>query len=109
MNETEKEQHALAASAAGYTGVCYEDGHHWIDGPLTQAGIYPVRWSPRHDDGDAFRLMVALGIRIDPRDPETRAFGSVGEMVAEYHKPNAYAATREAIFRVAVETGRAMK
>lgn len=53
--------------------------------------------------------MVALGIRIDPRDPETRAFGSVGEMVAEYHKPNAYAATREAIFRVAVETGRAMK
>ena len=66
-------------------------------------------WNPLTDDGDALRLAVRLGIQIDPRDPETRAFGPVGDRIDEYHKPDAFFATRRAIVRAATEIGRAME
>jgi len=65
-------------------------------------------WNPLTDDGDALRLAVKLGIQIDPRNPETRVFGPVGGRVDEYHKPDAFAATRRAIVRAAAEIGKAM-
>lgn len=66
-------------------------------------------WNPLTDDGDALRLAVKLGIQIDPRNPETRVFGPVGEQVDEYHKPDAFAATRRAIVRAAAEIGKGLK
>ena len=65
---------------------------------------HPV-WNPLVDDGDALRLAVKLGIQIDPRDPSTRVFGPVGEMIDEHHKQNPYAATRRAIVRASAEIG----
>ena len=64
-------------------------------------------WNPLTDDGDALRLAVKLGIQIDPRDPETRVFGPIGERVDEYHKPDPYAATRRAIVRAAAAIAKA--
>lgn len=63
-------------------------------------------WNPLQSDGDALRLAVKLGIQIDPRSPETRVFGPVGDVVTQYHKPDPYAATRLAIVIAASEIGR---
>lgn len=57
---TDRELLELAAKAARHVGFCFEDGLYWIDGPLGPEGIYPVRWNPIADDGDAFRLLVFI-------------------------------------------------
>lgn len=103
---TDRELLELAAKAAGWESwdwleddalnVYAKDGRHDVFEPLT-------------DDGDALRLAVNLGIQIDPRNPETRVFGPVGERVDEYHKPDAFAATRRAIVRAAAEIGKGLE
>ena len=103
--ENDRELLELAAKAAGMRV------RQWI-GSLVRVdndGLDAGAWNPLADDGDALRLAVRLGIQIDPRDPETRAFGPVGDRIDEYHKPDAFFATRRAIVRAAAEIGRAME
>lgn len=67
-------------------------------------------WNPLDDDGDAFRLMVALGMEVKcysnvtiattPDDADTEEV--VGE---ETCKPDEVAATRRAIVRAAAAMG----
>jgi hypothetical protein len=111
---SDRELLEMAAKAAGV------DVHESTDGTLQQRPILAVthyvmgqpyseyEWNPMRDDAQAFRLAVKLGIQIDPRGPETRAFGPVGERIDEYHNPDPYAATRRAIVRAAAEIGKAM-
>jgi hypothetical protein len=104
--KSDRELLELAAKAAG---IQYE----WHPGcgdalHLTAPDATAIYWNPLSDDGDALRLAVKLGIQIDPRNHETRAFGPVGGRVDEYHKPDAFAATRRAIVRAAAEIGKAM-
>ena len=72
----------------------------------------PVFWNPRDDDGDALRLAVKLRIGVLHRSSgiEAHTFRSCliicNEECAEGF--DYYAATRRAIFRVAVEIGRSM-
>ncbi len=110
MNITDRELLELAAKAAGYSHIKYCDVHMaMIPADDTYESVITwSMWNPLTNDGDAFKLMVMLGIQIDPRDPETRAFAPVGNRIDEYHKPNAYAATRRAIVRAAAEIGRRM-
>jgi hypothetical protein len=107
---TDRELLDLAAKAAGLEfDPTYKNAHGLM---VVRAGAAcqsdQVLWNPLSDDGDALRLAVNLGIQIDPRNPETRVFGPVGGRVDEYHKPDAFAATRRAIVRAAAEIGKAM-
>lgn len=92
---SDREMLEFAAKAAG---VRLEDGHHWVDGFWT-------RWNPLTDDGDAFRLMVALGLVVDCSRP------SAGEPFKQHAvwldgaMSNAEL-TRRAIVRAAAEIGR---
>lgn len=83
----------LAAKAAGYVVRWYDDSLAY--GPTfgievesgNPSGFEP--WNPLEDDGDAFRLAFALGIRI-------HWFGVIAEV-------------RRAIVRAAAEIGKAMQ
>lgn len=112
---TNREQHELAAKAAGLaitwkTGSCK-------GGPFDAAFIGDQPWRPKEDDGDAFRLMVKC--RIDFYEgtgdgPEAWAGywkrGDVKQQFAcEPHASDPNAATRLAIFRAAIEIGRTMQ
>lgn len=61
--ETDRELLELAAKAAGL-GVKWEQAHgcFWIE---MGQGLPINHWNPLADDGDAFRLMVMLGINIE--------------------------------------------
>lgn len=104
--ETDKELLELAAKAAGFD--------------LSEAIIYPGKfgvvapfktsWNPLYDDGDAFRLIVKLGLCIGPNfDGDTAvAFGKEVRNICEDYSNDPYAATRRAITRAAAEIGKAM-
>ncbi|MGC4396034.1 hypothetical protein [Hydrogenophaga sp. T2] len=110
---TDRELLELAAKAAGYTVRCVGDGRHGgnVVFYMEPSQLY---WNPLTDDGDALRLAVKLGLRIDP-DMEDRIlviFGlhtasKVGE-IREPQPSDPYAATRRAIVRAAAELGKAM-
>ena len=108
---TDRELLELAAKAAGLEFDPTAKTAHGLmivrDGAVCQSD--QVLWNPLSDDGDALRLAVKFGIQIDPRNPETRVFGPVGERVGEYHKPDAFAATRRAIVRAAAEIGKGLE
>ena len=109
--ENDRELLELAAKAAGHQIVGWNE-QHGVDVAVMKDGSFwqPLLENPITDCmGDALRLAVKLGIQIDPRDPETRAFGPVGDRIDEYHKPDAFFATRRAIVRAATEIGRAME
>lgn len=58
---TDRELAQKAAKAAGYA----------LDEDLDRTDVRdngggPLRWNPLDDDGDALRLAVRLGIRVDP-------------------------------------------
>lgn len=76
---------------------------------LITPGCQP--WQPLHDDGDALRLAVELGLEILTM-PYNGGYSTVTQMfgvqVVEPHKDDAYAATRRAIVRAAAEIGKAM-
>lgn len=106
--ENDRELLELAAKAAGIVHEGFDEDEGRDVWWLPDLSRYDS-WNPLDDDGDALRLAVRLGIQIDPRDPETRAFGPVGDRIDEYHKPDAFFATRRAIVRAATEIGRAME
>ena len=68
------------------------------------------QWNPLEDDGDAFRLAVKLGLRIEIN---TQVLGDtlvISEFYdnVECHNGDPYAATRRAIVRAAAEIGKSM-
>ena len=68
-------------------------------------------WNPLHDDGDALRLAVTLGlgISIPIADKRTDVISFSDCMISAIeHHGDPYAATRRAITRAAAEIGKAM-
>ena len=98
-----------AAKAAGYVLQETEDGYecNFDDSRI---------WNPITDDGDAFRLMVKIGLRdyfgLEVQETCTQAtcFEPWEHCEFEYHKDHQdpLAATRRAIVRAAAEIGRSM-
>lgn len=111
---TDRELLELAAKAGGIIGE-YES---WT-GQGFKEGIRQVingtkclrPWNPLTDDGDALRLAVKLGIRLEFADGWVVAnAGSVcAPQFSERTGSDAGAATRRAIVRAAAEIGRAMQ
>lgn len=70
---------------------------------------FPSRyWNPLKDDGDALRLAVKLDITVSPRKT-TWQFGKMVISHEYLNEEDAFAATRRAIVRAAVEIGKGMK
>lgn len=112
---TPREQLEMAALAAGYE--VFGDRHP-DDGLNVLIDGRVCCWRPRHDDGDAFRLAVRLGLSIkhgvEVLDDTGRMsalayYGNVGECESAHHGDDPDAATRLAIFRAAVEVGIQMR
>ena len=109
--ETDRELLKLAAKAAGIEIYSWES-----DCPLiTRSDGQIVEWNPLTDDGDALRLAVKLGIKLElhPAWVYARAVITKYEYLQiEEGWANGFndpcAATRLAIVRAAAEIGRAM-
>jgi hypothetical protein len=102
---TDREQHELAAKAAGIVITFRPDG---ICRDVT--GFHPMQnvlaaktWWPKEDDGDAFRLGVMLNLFTSPRFSHFLALERFGRQDLDDAT-----VTRLAIFRAAVEIGKAM-
>ena len=110
----------LAALAAGHE---VKWAPEWMDGAgcwmrrVVPEPPFPcsewVPWNPQEDDGDALRLAVKLGLLIDnPGDDQSSKhvviYGSPA-FIRESVGDDPVSATRRAIFRAAVETGRAIE
>lgn len=104
----------MAAKAAGMTLLSvnvYPSGYT----EAVREGFNPNGgniWSPLHDDADALRLAVMLGLTITIDNSflaETFAWrsGSLAYEVGERHANDAFAATRRAIVRAAAAIGAA--
>ena len=123
MTDQDRKDHELAAKAAGYTltfkhGSCKGGAYC---GAFIERGGEVVAWRPKQDDGDSRRLSVDLRLVVhvwddgesvcaaktlpggqDPSDSSSDWYGSyVGD------HSDIYEATRLAVFRCAVEIGRA--
>ena len=105
---TDKELLELAAKAAGYdeTRVCIDDWF-WV---LNDTDDW-TPWNPLADDGDALRLAVKLGFKVNVlttrMEPFTRVRQhEVGTIFEEEHRDDAAKATRRAIVRAAAEIGK---
>ena len=101
---TDRELLEFAAKAAGIDFIPERstDQMLWIVG----GGV----WSPKHDDGDALRLAVQLGIHIMHSKHKVRAGRKMitDGPCEEDKRPDPLAATRRAIVRAAAEIGRSM-
>ncbi len=103
---TDRELLELAAKAAGVDFISERstDQMLWIVG----GGV----WSPKHDDGDALRLAVKLGLLVDVWLQQKVCIASTqGEELVDAREQfgdDPYAATRRAIVRAAAEIGRNM-
>ena len=95
---TDREMLELAAKAAG---IEHLSGEYYVSGPELWDIERKRWWRPLTNDGDAFRLMVALRLWRD--DPDICCIERV-----EDHDGDAYAATRRAIVRVAAQIGAQM-
>jgi hypothetical protein len=111
---TDRELLEAAAKAAGFdyectshTG-CPEDDQHQI---RSNSGSL-IEWNPLTDDGDALRISVTLGLKIEhysvTSEGRCRVGAGVGYAPVTY-EGDPYAATRRAIVRAAAEIGKAMK
>jgi hypothetical protein len=113
---TDRELLEAAAKAAGL--MIHEARQAERDaliGP-EKAGLCIARvstwWNPLTDDGDALRLAVRLGIRIEPSQPgcsvmwPTLAGVRVETVLCSVIGADPYAATRRAIVRAAAEIGK---
>jgi len=104
---TDRELMELAAKAAGYTLIGYNEETY--EGICLHKNGEEFFWNPRTDDGDALRLAIKLefAIRFDMGFvgvSNARIFVSEPYLMEDYP----YAATRRAIFRAATEIGKAM-
>lgn len=90
-----------AAKALGYDLWSDPDASHYL---VDYDGVKLKRWDPEHDDGDALRLAVKLGIGINfyPDHDSVAAHIGSGEIVAEMDDYG----TRYAIVMIAAEIGR---
>ncbi len=100
----------LAARAAGYQ---FSYSYHSLAIPVILAETGRWRqWDPRHDDGDALRLAVKLGLVVTPdrENQRTLVSNQAGhEYCAIYWgKLGEMAATRLAITEAAAEIGKSM-
>lgn len=111
---TDKQLLELAAKAAGYKTIQYQDlksngldVRYGIDEAIWNGENY---WNPLEDDGDALRLAVDLklslyinhAVRVDYYIPH----GLPQVPLYEPLEPDVYAATRRAIVRAAAELGK---
>jgi len=104
---TDKELLEQAAKAAGIEFIAADNDALLLD----QNGSY---WNPLHDDGDALRLAVKLGMNIYTGHKRASA-----EIISDSDEPSIcitmlhdndpYAATRRAIVRAAAEIGKELK
>ena len=100
---TDLELLEMAAKAAGYSEVSFEDGvEACING-------WWAPWNPVENDGDALRLAVALGIGVDIKHVSSRvcAYRHPEIMAVEVGEDMA-ACARRAIVRAAAAIGSAM-
>lgn len=104
---TDRELLELAAKAAGMSPASF-DGKNvgWYDPQRGTTGS----WNPLADDGDAFRLMVALGIQVTPPSEQyPQAFAMEPVMQRAAHREDdifdPFAATRRVIVRTAAFLG----
>lgn len=102
----------LAAKAAGIKALRSPEGVlRNCTGFDPVMNIYAAPpWAPLYDDGDALRLAVKLGIRLEFADGwvVANAGGVCAPQFSERTGSDAGAATRRAIVRAAAEIGRTM-
>ena len=101
---TDQQLLELAAKAAGIEISKSPAGKLWVRFVVTSWD----EWNPLEDDGDALRLAVKLGLRIEIN---TQVLGDtlvISEFYdnVECHNGDPYAATRRAIVRAAAEIGK---
>lgn len=112
---TDRDLLELAAKAAGIEIEPFMEGrkpHKLIDHESGEGSV-SVLWNPLTDDGDALRLAVKLGMRIDIDHHNKVVEATVGyedntTTVYETIIDNVVS-TRRAIVRAAAEIGRNMK
>lgn len=112
---TDKELLELAAKAAGIE--IRGNANKWIAQGVTELDLLVWNdkggdsvWNPLADDGDALRLAVKLGFKVNVlttrMEPFTRVRQhEVGTIFEEEHRDDAAKATRRAIVRAAAEIG----
>ena len=101
--------HEMLVFAAKAYGAVWNPGFACFIDPAQPDSMTEGIWLPRTDDGDAFRLMVKLGLDIqrDKWDGQVYA-GNLDVLVKLPLGKDHAAATREAIFQAAVAIGKAM-
>lgn len=112
MNESDRVLLMLAAKAAGIKLACpqdYDDRFRNVTSMGSEGNLLaaPV-WDPLANDGDAFRLAVALGFDLSlwGTDIFVRKDGIC--RAQEFSRPDRCAATRRAVTRAAAEIWKAM-
>lgn len=110
--KTDKE---LLERAAGLVGRSLQWSHDgdlcWLDREMPDSVNNDAPWNPLENDGDAFRLMIALEIDIDHWSSQIFAASCISEgsrQVCERLDPGVErsAATRRAIVRAAASVRR---
>lgn len=108
---TDNELIDLAARAQGwidYPNDSVEHGSHWhLDAARAPFGprMSKCSWNPLTDDGDRYRLAMALGISIDFQDCSAWKRTACGEMIQEFWGGEC-GDEAHAVLRVAAELGR---
>ena len=116
---TDQQLLELAAKAAGYKTIQYQDlkskgldVRYGIDEAIWNGEDY---WNPLVDDGDALRLAVKLGLFVDTYDAEILVGWVVDkdsmsmETLDQPKGNDPYAATRRAIVRAVAEIGKTIE
>jgi len=113
MTDQDRIDHELAAKAAGYVLTFKQGGCKGgaYCGAFIEREGFLMAWRPKEDDGDAFRLAVKLKIDVmhdDKSDNDAYVMaGAIDHVEDVDDECNRPAATRLAVFRCAVEIGRA--
>ncbi len=103
---TNKELLELAAKAAGYEFLSYDDVTEEAFCRTTELGTFI--WAPQGNDGDALRLAVSMKIDLFFGVDSVNVYFSEGELEVDFNG-NPAAATRRAIVLAVAEIGRNMK
>ena len=99
---TDKELITLAAKAAGIE-IGWDSQGAFLYEPEICA--LSDAWNPLTDDGDALRLAVKLGMRLN-LPTQTYAYVGANDQLEYCKNEDYYAATRRAIVRAAAQIGR---